>query len=551
MGRAMRSAFCCLWVLAARAMAQTVEGTVVDSVTGTGIPAANVHLRPASGEKDYSATTDALGHFLLKNVEPGTYMFLYSQRDYLSSDMGRQVRISDQSPAKLEGRMARRPRISGRAVDADGNGLANATVEVIPEGSWSATTDATGKFELMLDRRGAYVISLVPPMNLKPPAPEPDSDGPLIWARVFYPGVLRLDSASKIAVSDDATVPDLKLQAVLAHAVRGVLLNPDGTPAPKVTVTLDDGERPRGQSPASAAHTESRSDGVFEFPEVVDGEWRLAAEVEISGRKLRATQWIEMTGRELEGVSLRLASPFTVRGHVVVEARDGKHGGEPFPVFLIPHGRSTHSDIGYSNWMLSPSEFFEPAVPSNVPDANEAHDAFVEITTNSLVERGAVLAKPDADGSFGLENVYPGSYRVASLPPPPPYYMAAVLVGDANLSTPEADLSSVTPPITVLFKSNGGSVGGTVEKCANGIVVLIPQDPAMQSLGFFRSGRCDGGDRYQIPAVRPGGYYALAFVGSEGVPQLDDVLLSQASTITVRVNETTSADLRTIQRPGH
>ncbi len=65
----------------------------------------------------------------------------------------------------------------------------------------------------------------------------------------------------------------------------------------------------------------------------------------------------EMTGRELEGVSLRLASPFTVRGHVVVEARDGKHGGDPFRFSLFPMAGPLTA-ISYSNWMLSFSGIF-------------------------------------------------------------------------------------------------------------------------------------------------------------------------------------------------
>jgi hypothetical protein len=33
----------------------------------------------------------------------------------------------------------------------------------------------------------------------------------------------------------------------------------------------------------------------------------------------RATQWIDMTAHELEGAKLRLASPFTIPGQVIVE----------------------------------------------------------------------------------------------------------------------------------------------------------------------------------------------------------------------------------------
>ena len=122
-------------LLAACGTAQTVDGTIVNSVTGTGVAAVRVFLMPVSGQTGYSATTDAVGHFVFKGVETGTYRFGYMSPGYLSSDPmppGRQVEISgDGTPVKLEGRMTALPRISGRVVDGDGKGIANALLGII------------------------------------------------------------------------------------------------------------------------------------------------------------------------------------------------------------------------------------------------------------------------------------------------------------------------------------------------------------------------------------------------------------------------------------
>jgi hypothetical protein len=166
-------------------------------------------------------------------------------------------------------------------------------------------------------------------------------------------------------------------------------------------------------------------------------------------------------------------------------------------------------------------------------------------------ELGAILAIPDRNGNFTLRDVYPGSYRIVSTPPPRPYYMAAVRIGEADLSTAEVELSSSAAPITVLYKTDGGTVRGTSEKCASGVVLLVPQDRALQSLPFLGSARCDSDDRYDFSGVRPGDYYALAFAGGGGVPQLDEILISQANKVSVRAEEIASADLHAIPRPGH
>ena len=131
----MTKVFCGLMFLAACAAAQTVEGTVVNSVTNTGIPAVRVFLTPVSGKTDYSATTDALGHFRFADVNTGTYRFSYMSPGYLSSDSMAPSRvvqiIDDGKPVKLEGRMTALPRISGRVVDGAGKGMANALLEIV------------------------------------------------------------------------------------------------------------------------------------------------------------------------------------------------------------------------------------------------------------------------------------------------------------------------------------------------------------------------------------------------------------------------------------
>jgi hypothetical protein len=103
--------------------------------------------------------------------------------------------------------------------------------------------------------------------------------------------------------------------------------------------------------------------------------------------------------------------------------------------------------------------------------------------------------------------------------------------------------------MTVMYKSDGGSLHGKAENCASGGVILVPSDPARRREIFSRSGACDSSDKYEVDAVRPGDYYALAFAGNGPVPIVDDVLLKQAVKVTVRAGEASSADLRTITKP--
>ena len=103
--------------------------------------------------------------------------------------------------------------------------------------------------------------------------------------------------------------------------------------------------------------------------------------------------------------------------------------------------------------------------------------------------------------------------------------------------------------LTVTYKTDGGSVHGKAENCNAGGVVLVPADPALRRPAFSKSGPCDSSDRYEVLAVRPGEYFALAFAGNGPVLKVDESLLNQAVRVTLRTGEASSVDLKTVTKP--
>jgi hypothetical protein len=224
-------------------------------------------------------------------------------------------------------------------------------------------------------------------------------------------------------------------------------------------------------------------------------------------------EWIEVSKHDVENVKLRLVSPLTLRGRVVMEAPKDTPAPPPDPLILSLSGgrNSQEGELGLG---------------------------------------GSVLAEPDANGDFVVPDAYPGLYRLGPLLPQTrsPYYLDSIRAGDADLTMQEVEISSDVA-ITVVYKADGGSVHGKAENCASGGVVLIPSDPARRRPGFSKSGACDSSGNYHVDAVRPGDYYALAFAGNGPVLAVDDVLLNQAVKVSVRAGEASAADLKTITKP--
>jgi hypothetical protein len=524
-----------LFLGAACVVAQTVEGTVTDGATGSGVAGVKVEL-VKEGSVLYDTITDPAGRFHFAKVKEGDYGDRYQSTDHWLTAGWQDYRVfhvGAGSTVKLETRMMPWSKISGRVVDVQGNGVANAQLELTGSGmmidgrtylrtSWGGggggqlsqgalamtmrgQTDAHGKFEVQV-MPGAYGLSVVPPPDLKPP--DPGEDGILlVWKRTYYPSADSADAESKIVAPPGGEVSgiELKLLAAPAHAVRGVVLNPDGSPAPTVPITL-------GLGPGTAS-VESKPDGAFEFPVVAEGEWSFSAQAQKGSVKLRATEWIEVGKHDVENVKLRLVPPVMIRGRLVVQAPKDTPAPPPEPLILSLRGGRT-----------SREDFIGPGA--------------------------AALVEPDASGEFVVQDAYPGAYRLGPMIPQPrrPFYLDEIRIGDADLTMQEVEVS-FDVSMTVVYKTDGGSVHGKAEDCASGGVVLVPADPARRRPVFSRSGACDSSGNYEIDAVRPGDYYALAFAGNGPVPMWDDAILNQAVKVSVRAGEASSADPRTITKP--
>jgi hypothetical protein len=162
---------------------------------------------------------------------------------------------------------------------------------------------------------------------------------------------------------------------------------------------------------------------------------------------------------------------------------------------------------------------------------------------------GFLVVRTDGE-SLTVSDVYPDSYRLQFLTDSPaPYFLDSIRLGEQDAF---GTFSVVSPalPLTITFRLGGGTVRGTLDACGSHHVFLVPQEPALRRDGFIRIIGCDPNGHFEFPAVRPGEYYAIAMAKEPRsfADLSDDHVLSQSNKVTVRANESTSADVRLVER---
>jgi hypothetical protein len=514
--------------------ATSVEGVVINKVTGAGISDATVRFS-ASRENRYETRTDESGVFRLMGVKPGDYNASVEKRGYFPVDADAFLVFPGERPkyhvdpgaAPLRLRLELNPPavIRGRVVGADGS-PARAWVD-LGKGR-TANTDAEGSFVVENLTPGPYT-PLARPKTIEPVAVQ----GGVRTAVVptYYPSAVDPSQAQSIVVQAGADLSgyEIRLQSVPVYRVRGVVLNPDGKPASKAVVNLQarvlgqDPDRPflvpggkRQSFSIRTTQVESLEpvepfvtgdDGVFEFPSVPAGEWMVQVEGEPVGDETQRQQ-VSSVGNatfslghgDPDDLKVELAKPFRLNGIAVLS--DGSPPGRD--VIL---GVSLYSQTGYSG-------------------------------------SGGMTG---AGGTLRLD-VIPGANQIRADVMLGNYYADAILLGSTDVTGQRVGLTPSSPPVNIVLKP-AGTIRGSVENADAGAVVLFPQ--TVTGVGY--STQIGADKTFELPGVPPGDYYAIALERFDPRTMADAVrlrgLIPRATSLRVESGSAASAQLKVNRIP--
>ncbi|MBZ5636490.1 MAG: carboxypeptidase regulatory-like domain-containing protein [Acidobacteriia bacterium] len=474
----------------------SVEGTVVDRVTGAGIPGASITFYIRTQAVFAEATTDASGDFRIFGMKPGSYEVRFEKEGYRPGNRipAKPYIVGESpSPVRIRLEMTRLVSLSGRVVDSEGNPMSQGEVKIVD--GITVPVAADGTFVMKDLEPGSYSLAAVPRAIAAP-------EGARVPVITYSP--------ERIVIRGDADVSSVEVRLLTAEVYRvsGVVLDETGNPKAGAEVQLlpkiQTGARVAtmgqiitmvGPGPSTGpveARVVSGEDGSFAFPAIRSGEWQLAA---VSRGNIDAANFndtvrsgavdVVVGNRNVGNLQIRLAASFKVTGTV--------------------------------DWGDFPKQR-------------------VDIMVSSVGRQSVFPGLPriDPDGTVSL-GVAPARKSLILPLAGPGYYPVSVLLGGQEVLGKPVDLF---PGATfrVAYRAANGSVHGTVENGSGATVLLIPDN--VLTMGFGRMVTCKADGTFDMNGVPPGEYYAAAVVQFQQSPGADtfSALLPRIAAIGTRVS---------------
>ena len=488
----------------------TLEGTVVDLFSGQPLKKAHLNLNLLSGADtvSFGADTDAAGHFLLTDVDPGRYFFIASRNGYINQTYSPQGGLKRNAPVTLgKGeklkdivfKMTPQAVISGRVLDQDGDPLARVQVQaltfayrrgkkqLVPMGNGS--TDDLGEFRMFGLRPGRYLISV----NYRPFNPYVASTerlaGPALdegYSTLYYPNSSDPGGASQIEVAAGAQIPGITMTLAPRRTVRvkGRVIS-GLAPHQRGNVTL--ALMPRSTNVLwFMMRNITRvldSNGNFEFRGVSPGSYNLWGNYIEDDLLYDARIPIEVQDTNIAGIELSFHPAASINGRVVVE----------------------------DNGDLKGATLYAQLQP--------------RLEEMSQAGSGGQVKN---DLSFKLQNVTQDIFNITLSGLPEAFYLKTIRFGDQDVTLTGLDFTQGIPAgeVRVVVNPNGGQVEGDIEnakgEAAAGVVVtLIPNDSARATSWLYKSANTDQNGHFLIKGVRPGEYKIYAWEEIENGAYLD------------------------------
>jgi len=508
--------------------------------------------------------TDSQGRFAFDNVSPGTYKLIFASNGYARQDYGQRGAAGSGIPIVLNAgqtkndivmRMSQVAAVGGRISDSSGRPIAGVPVQLLRFGydetglrkvqrAATTLTDDRGDYRIFHLSPGRYYLNAgnlpgqTGPTGLSLDFLNQGINGNMNNNRIpekytlsYYPGVDDANSAAAIDVPPGADLSGLNmsLKVQQSYRIRGSVVDTrTGQPPPSASITLMlqslDSRDITNINTSDGTPNYNAADGTFELRNVSSGAYTISAALPnpvsqrlppdfanmspadqrayfdavsaANGSAPRASAAINVVNSDVDGVQLKVSPGGSIAGRF----RSDQDPSTPLPEYT------------FLRIQLKSLDAATPATPTGIT---------------------AQSRPANSDGTFRIDNLWQGEYRLTISGLPAGYYVKEARLGELDLLNGRFRYTATeTGVLDVVISPRTGQIEGTVvasqgQPVAGARVVLIPERNR-DRVELFRPVTADPTGHFNVPAVAPGDYKVAAWESIEPFAFFDPDLIKQA-----------------------
>jgi len=532
----------------------TLQGSVVDSVSGQPVPHALVRLAAPSPR---SVLTDSEGKFQFEALPAGSVTLEAEKPGFLSRDpTGRwplpsvSVQLSpDTSPATLK--LTPEGIISGQICDDNGEPLEGFTIRVLvraqdkrlyPDEGHRGTTDDEGRFRISGLHHGSYYLAVRQPQGAAQSSSR-QSAAPMGYPAVFFPSGTDLFSATPLKVLPGRTIQaNFSIKRVPFIRLSGTVSG--YTPQEQVSLLLKDFSGVPETSEivfdkvSGSFHTKWIPSGVYTLTAQSSGEFLVDGPVDLSTASQRSTRVVVGLGPgrlptvKYAGLSVTALSSLS-NLHLVLQ----QGANIPASVRIPASSDSAEQQAPVIQLFLSPKDTMSqnaiPFAPAENPENPQV----------SAISKGSFLG------------VIPGAYQLAFAvgSNSNSYYIESASWGSVDLLRDDLvlDDSASVSPVDIVFRDDAANLNGTVVSDGHPVPSMVVLLSDKRTRTRFLSTSPDG--RFTSPALAPGVYRVFAVDSFANFDYEDPASLTKISskiqeiTLASKQSATINLELATVE----
>ena len=514
----------------------SVEGMVVNAVTGGAVLRAHVTLRVfgRGPQRSFGAMTTAEGKFSVTGLPGGNYYVAAERSGFTFNWRGPGLELKP-GEHKDDVKLTLTPTgaIAGTVVDANGEPVEHCTVtaESRRGGQWQSPVDAQGRFRIGGLLPGKYRIKATPEEEQTPPEIRTDGTLEAHYSQTYYPSTLDESSGEKVSAEPGAETSGIEIRLVRTPIVR-VSGKVTGIPQGAENVNLMVGPRHdsnRGfgvglviMNNGWTSGSRVKKDGTFALWRLAPGAYRVAAQWNSSTGQMAATAPVDIVvgDSNVDGIELRMVAAAELTGQVEYEGDVARPAApaEQTQSFRRPGPQVNLQGFDGTLWSAS--------------------------------------GQVDASGALAIKKVLPGRYHVM-------YsggqgYVRSMRLGTAEIAGDVLDLGNgaAGAALTLFVSAQYGSISGAVQTdgaATAGLRVLLLPDNQFPGGPRYQSGNIGADGSYTLGSVVPG-TYKLAAVAEDDINGVFqggdewDQYAPVAETVTIHAGEKATQDLKILRR---